>query len=316
MKDRHHFVPQLYLRPFADPASRQGELWRYGPGFAPQLKAPKSIAWESKFYDVSGELPEEDNDVEDWFAEIETIAAPHLEKLRQGSLDLDPQERAELGTFISLLSTRTRAHREFVNTLVSKMHVLAVMKTLETEGGLEDLIEEVAAHDGERLDPAVVRQALQAVVDGSVRIEQTSKAWTIKEIFENAKALDALVSEMDWNLLKAPADTPFLTSDNPVIVFDPNRGSNPKGYKPSKNTQLHFPISPSYLLVGDFSGRNGLVVDVPAEMVAKFNENQILSANKEVYASVRSEALQRAVDELFKAKPPAVPDLPPDLLSD
>ena len=31
----HHFVPQMYLRAFADPASKQGELWRYGPVSSP-----------------------------------------------------------------------------------------------------------------------------------------------------------------------------------------------------------------------------------------------------------------------------------------
>jgi hypothetical protein len=57
---KNHFVPQMYLRGFADPASKQGELWRYGPGFKPQLKAPKGIAWQDYFYDVADELPPDD----------------------------------------------------------------------------------------------------------------------------------------------------------------------------------------------------------------------------------------------------------------
>lgn len=116
---KHHFVPQMYLRGFADPGSKQGELWRYGPGFEPQLRAPKSTAWQDYFYDVAGELPPEDNDMENFYGETETIAAPHLEKLRSGNIKLTPQEKSELATFISLMRTRTRSHREQVNAIAS-----------------------------------------------------------------------------------------------------------------------------------------------------------------------------------------------------
>ena len=54
-KKNHHFVPQMYLRAFADPASQQGELWRHGPGFKPQPKSPKGVAWQDYFYDLAGE---------------------------------------------------------------------------------------------------------------------------------------------------------------------------------------------------------------------------------------------------------------------
>lgn len=130
----------MYLRAFIDPSQRQKELWRYGPGFKPQPKAPKGVAWEDLFYDAGAELPPEDNDIEDGLAEIETIAAPHLQKLRDGNIDLTPQEKSELATFLSLLITRTRAHREMVNITVSKLHHLGAKETLETPGGVVGLI--------------------------------------------------------------------------------------------------------------------------------------------------------------------------------
>lgn len=211
----------MYLRAFADPSSKQGELWRYGPGFKPQVKAPKGVAWEDYFYDAAAELPPEDNDIEDFFAEAETIAAPRLQKLREGDINLSDQERSELATFISLLLTRTRAHREMVNTIVSKLHVLGAKETLETPGGVEDLIETNVRLGGERLEVHQVRDALQAVVDGNVKVEQSSKAWTIKQIFEQSDAVDDLIASMHWNLLKAPEGHAFITSDNPVLITDP-----------------------------------------------------------------------------------------------
>lgn len=314
-KKDHHFVPQMYLREFVDPASKQKELWRYGPGFKPQPKAPKGIAWEDYFYDVAGELPPEDNDIEDFFGEIETIAAPHLEKLRAGNIKLTPHEKSELVSFIALLKTRTRAYRESVNIIASKMHVLAAKQTLETPGGVEDLIEKNVQLGGERIEPEKVRHALQAVVDGNVIVEQTSKAWTIKQALERSQDLEGLLEWMNWNLLEAPDGDAFITSDNPVVITDPiGQKQGPKGYGPSVMTQLQFPVSPKYLLAGDFLGPNETAQKISPELLRKFQNNQIVSAHKEVYASFKSDELPAAVDKTFKVKPPLVPELPPDLL--
>lgn len=120
---------------------------------------------------------------------------------------------------------------------------------------------------------------------------------------------------MNWNLLEAPSGESFITSDNPVLITDPlGRARGPKGYRPSILTQLQFPVSPKYLLVGDFRARPGRVVPVSADLVKKFNENQIRHAHKEVYASLRSDDLQAQVDKIFRERPPLVPELPPDLL--
>lgn len=311
----HHFVPQMYLRAFADPASKQGELWRYGPCFNPQPKAPKGIAWEDYFYDVAGELPPEDNDIEKFYGETETIAAPHFEKLRAGNIKLTPQEKSELSTFIALMRTRTRSYREQVNAIASKMHVLAAKEMLDTNGAIEDLIEKNAALGGEHLDVEQVRSAMQAVVDGNVIVEQKSKAWTIKQALGSSEQLDELIGSMNWNLFEASAGGAFITSDNPVVINDPlGRALGPKGYRPTRMTQLHFPVSSKYLLMGDFLGPSETVQQTSADRLAKYNHNQILSAHKEVYASFKSDELQAEVDRVFKAKPGLVPELPADLL--
>jgi hypothetical protein len=314
-KKDHHFVPQMYLRAFADPESKQGELWRYGPGFTPQSKAPKGVAWQDFFYDVAGELSPDDNTVEDFFAEVETVAAPHLQKLREGTIKLTPQEKSELASFIALLKTRTRAYRESVNIIASKLHVLAAKETLETTGGVEDLVKKNVALGGEEIDPEQVRLALQAIVDGNVIVEQTSKAWTIKQALQRSQDLADLIESMNWNLSEAPDGYQFITSDNPIVMTDPiGRMQGPKGYRPSILTQLQFPVSPRYMLVGDFMGPNETVQRISPELLRKFQYNQLVSAHKEVYAPFKSEELQAAVDKTFKEKPPLVPDLPPDLL--
>lgn len=310
---KHHFVPQMYLRGFADPASKQGELWRYGPGFNPQLRAPKGIAWQDYFYDVATELPPEDNDMESFYGETETIAAPHLEKLRAGNIKLTPREKSEFATFVALMRTRTRSYREQVNALASQIHVLIAKETLGTTRGVEELIESNVALGGEQLEVEQVRSALQAVVDGNVIVEQSSKAWTIKQALESSNQLDELIESMNWNLFKAPGGYAFISSDNPVVINDPlGRALGPKGYRPTKMTQLHFPLSATYLLMGDFLGPNETVLEASLDRLSKYNYNQILSAHREVYAPFESDELQAEVDRVFKEKP-ALVELPKEL---
>ena len=52
-----------------------------------------------------------------------------------------------------------------------------------------------------------MRSALQALVDGNVIVEQTSKAWTIKQALESSEQLDELIESMNWNLFEAPTAT-------------------------------------------------------------------------------------------------------------
>jgi hypothetical protein len=98
--------------------------------------------------------------MESFYGETETIAAPHLEKLRSGNIKLTPQENSEFATFVALMRTRTRSYREQVNAIASQMHVL-IEETLGTTGGVEELIESNVSLGGERLEVEQLRSALQ-----------------------------------------------------------------------------------------------------------------------------------------------------------
>jgi hypothetical protein len=118
---------------------------------------------------------------------------------------------------------------------------------------------------------------------------------------------------MNWNLFKASGGYAFISSDNPVVINDPlGRALGPKGYRPTKMTQLHFPLSAKYLLMGDFLGPNGAVLEASAGHLSKYNYNQILSAHREVYAPFESEELRAEVDRVFQKKPSRV-ELPEGL---
>jgi len=316
-KRKHHHVPVFYTRAWIDPTQVKQVLWRYRPGQHPRPQGPQGVGYEDRFYDAP-ELPPELNKIEDDLMEMENIAAPHIAKLRRGEIEtFTAQEKAELSTFLSILLTRTPLYREMVNTVLAQLHRISAKKTLREERGIEELVESNVRLGGERIEVERVREAMQSLADGNIVMEQTSKAWNIKEMFENAQKYDNLFVRMRWNLLESPAGEPFITSDNAVLLVDPARAiaKSPKEYKaPSFAAQLQFPVSPRYMLVGDFRGSNQKIVPMTATKVRGFNANMLRHSHKEAYASYRSDSLQRALDRRVREREPLIPTLPDDAL--
>ena len=55
---------------------------------------------------------------------------------------------------------------------------------------------------------------------------------------------------MKWTILRAPEDTPFLTSDNPVVKFDPEYRGGFWGFGMANPTiEIRFPVSKGTCLV-------------------------------------------------------------------
>jgi len=300
-----------------DPIQVKHVLWRYRPGEHPRAKGAQGVGYEDRFYDAP-ELPTELNNIEDKLMEMENIAAPHIAQLRRGEVAmLTAQQKAELSTFLSILLTRTPLYREMVNSVLTQFHRVSAKKMLHEEGGVEQLVESTVRLGGERVDVEKAREAMQSFVNNDIVMTQTSKAWNIKEMFENAEKYDNLFVRMRWNLLRAPADEPFITSDNPVLLIDPARAAakSPKEYRaPSFAAQFQFPLSPRYMLVGDFRGPNLQVVPLTAAKVRGYNANQLRHSHKEVYASYRSDALQRALERRVREREPLIPTIPDDAL--
>ena len=58
------------------------------------------------------------------------------------------------------------------------------------------------------------------------------------------------IAGVHWTLCEAPVSEPWITTDNPVALFEPSPGRRKPGvYGPS--LQFLFPISPRFLLFGE-----------------------------------------------------------------
>jgi hypothetical protein len=240
-KKRHHYVPIAYLAQFGDPAGRIYTYRKDGP--APPLHVrPGEIAFERYYY--SQPLPEggqDKNRLEDLFSTVETHWPGLVEDLTNGR---DVRNRMELlFQFMGLLRVRVPAARDPVELHLARM-VRRTAARLVRDGeipppppGHEDLLEEMVV----AIDP---HQSLRAMVDmlnGFGRLTQ----FIGFEVVHNTSSED------------------FITSDNPVIVFDPDvpeASLLPYTVRPPhRRVELLLPISPKVMI----RGRSELPVITP-----------------------------------------------------
>ena len=308
----------MYLRAWLDPkevAKRQHVLWVYKQGLQPKRKGTKAVAAETGFY-VS-EVPGEENTTEEVIAQIESIAARHLQKLRGGNINLTKRERAEFSTFLGLTSQRTKYAREIMNSAAVEIRRQVVGKWLTEDGDIPRLVAGLEEEHGERIDASVetVEETLSQIADGTIAIAQESKGWNIRNAFERGAELGDKLHELSWGLLESPDGDPFITSDNPLQIADPvARARGPKGFQWTKAMQFVFPISPRFLLMGTFGNPGDGKATIDAGRVAVFNLRHVAQTYEQVYASFHSDELQKMLDRVFAKRAQLIEKPPPGML--
>lgn len=305
MKPRaHHTVPRFYLQGFIDPrleALGQEMLWVYEPGKEPRKSAPRKVAKEKDFYLLEGDEKRKRVDIEDMLQRLEDVSAPQLRKLSAGDLSLSPQERGEFAGFVALMFTRVPFYHDAADRMAAEKYRQFAKATAVIPNALEEaFIKLYEKETGETLDmnPQEVHDFL---LSDQYTFEQTSRAWTIRKMFEGMLRIMPILERMKWTLLESTGGVSFLTSDNPVALYDPSPPS-PYAFAASPHSEVTFPISRKFCLLFRWRGPAGLAVMRPAG-VQVVNKRTIQRAYRQVYASQCSTILAQLLDKIWQKKP-------------
>lgn len=248
---RHHFVPKAYLNSFCD---EKGKLLVYrkdGP-LEPLRAAPDATQFRRYYYSQpSPEGGRDNNTLEAFFSTIESDWPATVAKLHRRE---DANDRLEnIFQFIALQRARVPACRDIAEAMLAQT-VKDTMSVMLANGklpppppGLEDLPNQVRVS----IDPHRSIHAMAVVIQG----------------------MGSLYSMLGLAALHNATTLPFLTSDNPVLWFDPSLPfhlQRPYTINPDGGTAfLFFPVSPKLALVGStdykdtFSQHGLLHSDVP-----------------------------------------------------
>lgn len=200
-KISHHFVPVTYLKRFTDD---DGLVFAYrldDPSHALHL-SPPSIGYRNRYYSQPTPDGEYDhNTIEDGLAEFaDRLWTPIVDCIHQQH-HLEPAAMIDLFQFVGALHVRVPCIRDSVELALAN-DVMRQFHTMDAAGSFPPKppeLERVIDQLGASIDP---HQSLHAMPMAAM---------------EFGKIADSL----GLQVLQIATEIPLITSDNPVIFFDP-----------------------------------------------------------------------------------------------
>lgn len=228
-QERHHFIPQFYLRPWLGDDNKLQEFGRVPP--SGQVRSRRmgtaSVGFAMNLYSLPGVTEDTKQNVErEYYGAVDRTAAAVRDKLLAGSISLTKQERHNWTRFILSLEGR---HPE-------EMAKLKAIVAQHVKSPTEDMR---AAYLKMRLDrqPKDWDELISSLFDGAP--ELIAIMGSIK-LIANAPSL-IVIENLHWYVLDTSEVTrKLMTSDRPVI-FTGGAG-HPEGH-------IALPISPDKLFV-------------------------------------------------------------------
>ena len=271
-KKRHHYVPKAYLNFFCDEEGKIRVYLKDDPEKAIHQR-PDNTGFHKYYYSLP--LPESGNDhntLENIFSKLEAKWPPIVRQLQRRENVND--RLGSIFEFIALQRVRVPTNRDAYEKMLAEMvkatgrHLDEIGELLPKPDGLGDIWDKVQV----TIDPY---QSVRAMI-------------------HMLPIVGRLLDQVGICALHNATDIPFLTSDNPVIWFDPSvpdEEMQPYGIRPGGPIVLLFPVTPNLLIYGDTSMReqftaHGLWYSELSEhqMVATMNRHICRFAYKAVFA--------------------------------
>lgn len=290
---RGHYVPQGYLKAFANPARpKQIFVLRRNLVNCTFSNPIAKVASRLGFYDAGpGDTVQE---IEHWFSqEVEaTLPLQIAEFIRLSCRSwyqrLPPAGLDGVLTQMALQFLRTRHVRE-----TARQRLLD--QALAPGGEAWRLVEEMNARPGVS---SIKIQEINVHMNGPAHMGMIMNAPNVNGLIKDLQTFT-------WQLYITDADHPFVTSDAPVVIAQPP--TTPMGVTSiPADAVAYYPLTPTALLRGEKSGLSLRARGLPA--VFRVPPETVLNANHLMFAGPQEQLLGSSREALLAAVPAAVAD--------
>jgi hypothetical protein len=290
----HHYVPKFYLKGFTD---KQGSLWVYEKGTnAPRESTPKKEGHRENYYTFTDRgFP--DDSTEKMLSKVESMVAPVMKKLANPLFKMSEVQRSELYSFVALTFVRVPAYREFIDTQAAKMAQRFVQSCAMDR---EKFYAVVQAYEAETGQPLGDQEKLREfAASNNYSMTQRSAGYNLLLTFQSCIAVsEVLESEYRHDIYYAPADSFFMTCDNPVTTIEPDTdGTAWVGMGVGRpRTEILFPLNKRACMILRRSGRE-TQIRASSHRTRQINEMMMGVAQRCVYAPAGYRRLSRIFNE-------------------
>lgn len=270
---RHHYLPQSYLENF----SNDGGVWVYNDKDKTIKKIPKlNVAVISHFYTRENKDGTKDYELEKKLSVIECEASNVIKKLISKE-QISLEEKGKFALYIALLQHRTpfainRLH-QFIDPVLEWVYGLQ-----KQNGAYDKFIEEY-----EQTHDMSIEMQKELLENSELQLTKSGE-WGL--LFDTAIQIAKLYSQMDWHFIYTTKST-FITSDNPLIYYEPKFDTGVYGYGVATPTvEKIIPITSDLILqIGDFGNKlsYGLLND--KKIIRYINASIFVRRKQFVYAN-------------------------------
>lgn len=294
-KRRHHYVPQFYLRNFADPKT-DGKVWIYAwTGEKLNAASPRDLAVEKDYHTVTTHEGIKDrHTIEETLGVLENKAAPVIQKILRGDI-LTLEEHQFFVVFVAQVLLRVPARRDEAGRMMAGvLKQIAMRFASDKESYHRDYCRfQEETGDISTVDPEEVRQFM---LSGDCVVEANPTA----ALGLSLSAIDTVVTcllKMKWVVLEARGRFKFITCDNPVFFCDPTiRHQTWQGVGlMNPGVEVSFPLSPKVAAFASYHEGPRDRITVTPEIVRRFNQQTVRSAHRYIFSCEESPALERFI---------------------
>jgi hypothetical protein len=291
-KRRHHYLPQFYLRNFANSKDRRN-AWVYAKaGNIVHSATPRNLGIEKDYHTVTlADGTKDRHTIEETVAALENVAAPVVQKiLRRASLTSEDNEI--FAVFAAQMFLRVPARRDNAGRMMSEMLKHSAQQLAGNKESFHTDYRRFQEETGDQsdLDPEELRQYILG--DDYVLTVNSSAALGLS--FGAMEVVSTCFLRMQWAFLHRNGRFRLITCDNPVFCCDPTILPNTWHGVGLMNpgVEVSFPLSPDVVAFASYHPKRRRVQHIGPEVVRRFNQQTIDSAYRYIFACERSEKLE------------------------
>lgn len=249
---RHHYIPQFFLKYFSQDKANLWVFDRVKKEYRHQNT--RKIASENKFYTYTVKGKEEN--LEDLFGMIESLAKPVLDKIIQKS-KITMQEKADFSMFLAALRVRIPDFKKWTEEGGEKMYKKYNKITFSNRQYVENMIKK----SGKKVNKKEVDELIDFATDESKYSVKFPPGYWLGTMLKLSLDVAAIFIDSNWDVYHFKRKYALVTSDNPVVLVPP------KNYHPFYGYGLATPgtvkvisLSPSVCLVTKELTKNPVVI--------------------------------------------------------
>jgi len=281
MSESQHYIPQFYLREFADPETPNGYepyVWVYEHESKRwKKKSPKNIASKLDFYSFIDQEGKRRDEIEkEGLSNIAGKTALIYRNKICTRQCLTIQERATIAEFVATMMTRVPKFHNLIDASMSEITTRIMEMYKARPDAAKKFKEEYERDIGKKLP----EEFDESWLDPSRYKINTTKSFLLKTMVSLSE-IAKIIFKMNWTFLHTNEDAWFITSDNPFSMRNSKSNSPWYGYGlMSQDIEVAIPLSRQICLLAIWKKGLWPHIDVPQLVVEELNHDRIEASDK------------------------------------